>query len=135
MVRDTPPSKDASTYQICDSYFKECKKFALDTIILETRSEFKVKVTIILETRSEFKVKVTVSPKWYTTLPFQDACTHHIWDSYLKEYRRYAPDMMRILESRSEVKVKITMTQECTRRSAIPGCMHTPDFGFLPQII
>ena len=24
------------------------------------------------------------------TLSFQDACTHRIWDSYLKGYRRYA---------------------------------------------
>ena len=28
------------------------------------------------------------------TRPFQDAFTHEIWNSYLKEYRRYAPDTM-----------------------------------------
>ena len=38
------------------------------------------------------------------TLPFQDAFTHEIWNSYLKEYRRYAPDLMQFLETRSEVK-------------------------------
>ena len=26
------------------------------------------------------------------TLPSQDASTHQIWNSYLKEYRRYGPD-------------------------------------------
>ena len=29
------------------------------------------------------------------TLPSQDASTHQIWNSYLKEYRRYAPDTKR----------------------------------------
>ena len=39
--------------------------------------------TIILESRSE--VKVTVTIKKYTTQPSQDAATHQIWTSYLKE--------------------------------------------------
>ena len=29
------------------------------------------------------------------TPPSQDAPTHQIWNSYLKEYRRYAPDTKR----------------------------------------
>ena len=29
------------------------------------------------------------------TPPSQDASTHQIWNSYLKEYRKYAPDMKR----------------------------------------
>ena len=29
------------------------------------------------------------------TPPFQDVSTHQIWNSYLKEYRRYAPDTKR----------------------------------------
>ena len=45
------------------------------------------------------------------TPPFQDAFTHKIWNSYLKEYRRYAPDTMQFLETRSEVKFKVTVTQ------------------------
>ena len=45
------------------------------------------------------------------TPPFQDAFTHKIWNSYLKEYRRYAPDSMQFLETRSEVKFKVTVTQ------------------------
>ena len=41
----------------------------------------------------------------------QDVFTHQSWNSYLKEYRRYAPDSMQFLETRSEVKFKITVTQ------------------------
>ena len=42
---------------------------------------------------------------------FQDAFSHKIWNSYLKENRRYAPDSMQFLETRSEVKLKVTVTQ------------------------
>ena len=43
-------------------------RYALDTIILKTRSE--------------------VDPKMVRdTPPSQDASTHQIWDSYLKEYK------------------------------------------------
>ena len=45
------------------------------------------------------------------TSPIQDAFTEEIWNSYLKEYRRYAPDSMQFLETRSEVKFKVTVTQ------------------------
>ena len=45
------------------------------------------------------------------TLSSQDEFRHQIWNSYLKEYRRYAPDSMQILEIRSEVKFKVTVTQ------------------------
>ena len=41
-------------------------------------------------------------------LPSQDALTHLIWNSYLKEYRSFAPDLMLILETRSKVKVTVT---------------------------
>ena len=41
----------------------------------------------------------------------QDAFTHQIWNSYLKEYRRYAPESMQFLETKSEVKFKATVTQ------------------------
>ena len=41
----------------------------------------------------------------------QDAFTHQIWNSYLKEYKRYAPDSLQFLEIRSEVKFKVTVTQ------------------------
>ena len=122
MVCDTPPSQDASTHQIWNSYLKEYRRFVPDSMrVLETRSEVKIKVTVtqisfatrrhpmihphtkfgiptsnytsdMLQTRFLFKhrseVKVTVTRKWNTTL----CRTHQIWDSYLKEYRRYAPD-------------------------------------------
>ena len=52
MVRDSPPSQDASTHR--NSHLKEYKKYAPDTIILKTRSEI--------------KVKVTGTRKWYVTL-------------------------------------------------------------------
>ena len=45
------------------------------------------------------------------TLPSQDAFLHQIWNTYPKEYRRYAPDPMPILETMPEVKVKVTVTQ------------------------
>ena len=41
-------------------------------------------------------------------LPSHDASTHLIWNSYLKEYRSFAPDLMTIPETRSEVKVTVT---------------------------
>ena len=54
------------------------------------------------------------------TTPFQDAFTHEIWNSYLKEYRRYAPDtkpdgrmdIVITIKTKSEVKVKVTVTRK-----------------------
>ena len=45
------------------------------------------------------------------TPPSKDAYTHQIWNSYLKEYWRYAPDSMQFPETRSEGKFKVTVTQ------------------------
>ena len=125
MICDTPSSQDAFTHQIWNSYLKEYRIYAPDSMqFLESRSEVKFKVivtqlwytklrhpkmhphtkfeiptsnnmryardTIILKTRSE--VKVTVTRKWYVALSPQDASTHQIWNSYLKEYRRYGLD-------------------------------------------
>ena len=56
--------------------------------------------TIILKTRSE--VKVTVTRKWYGILHHPKMYyTHQIWNSYLKECRRHAPDSEQFLETRS----------------------------------
>ena len=44
----------------------------------------------------------------YDTLSSQYAFTHQIWNSYLKEYRRYAAEKIPFLETRSEVRVKVT---------------------------
>ena len=65
------------------------KRYAPDTIIIKTRSEVKV-TKIICETP-----------------PCQDAYTHQIWNSYLKEYKRCAWNT-KILTTRSEVKVTVT---------------------------
>ena len=46
------------------------------------------------------KVKVTKKRKIHGTQPSQDASTRQIQDSYLNQYRRYAPNMI-ILEMRS----------------------------------
>ena len=45
------------------------------------------------------------------TPPSQDAFPHQIWNSHLKEYRRYAQDSKQFLEHRSEVKVNVTGIQ------------------------
>ena len=50
------------------------------------------------------------------TLPSQDAFTHQISNSYLIEYRRYAPDSMQFLETRSEFKVTVTQLWYATLR-------------------
>ena len=50
------------------------------------------------------------------TLPSQDAFTNQIWNSYLKEYKRYAPDSMQFLETMSEVKVTVTQGWYATLR-------------------
>ena len=53
----------------------------------------------------------TAEPKTVCdTVSSEDAFTHQILNSYLKDYRRYAPDSMPILETRPEVKVKVNVT-------------------------
>ena len=117
----TLSSQYAFTHQIRNSYLKENRRYEPDSMhFLQTRSKVKFKVTqlwyatlphlkvhphtkfeiptsnnirdapdtIILKTRSE--VKVTVTRKWYATL--RHPKMHQIWNSYLKEYWRYAPD-------------------------------------------
>ena len=49
-------------------------------------------------------------------LPSQDASTHLIWNSYHKEYRSFASDLMPILETRSKVKVTVTEKWNVTIR-------------------
>ena len=64
-------------------------------------------------------------------LPSQDASTHLIWNSYLKEYRSFAPDLMPTLEPRAEVKVTVTVKWNVTMRhfkkqshTKLPSKMH-----------
>ena len=42
-----------------------------------------------------------------STPPSQDSYTYQMWNSYLKEYKRYAMGTI-ILKTRSEIKVKVT---------------------------
>ena len=67
----------------------------------------------------------------HDTLPSQDASTHLIWNSYRKEYRSFAPDLMQILETRSEVKGTVTGNWNGTTRNSnmhshtkLPSKMH-----------
>ena len=92
----TLPSQDATTDQICLGFLAQIiyKKNAPNMIILKTRSD---------QGHSDPKNKM-VCHTW-TSL---DAATHQIWNSYLKEYRSYAPDLMPNLETRSEVMVTVT---------------------------
>ena len=98
MVCGTLSSQDAFTNQIWNSYLKEYRRYTQDSMhFLETRSEVKFKVTV---TQGDPKI-VCDSP------PSKDAYTNQIWNSYLKEYKRYAQDTI-ILKTRSEVKVTVT---------------------------
>ena len=69
MVRDTPPS--TSTHQIWDIYLKYYMIYASDMIILDMRSEVKLKVIVTRKMVSD-------------TSQNQDAPTLHTCDSYLK---------------------------------------------------
>ena len=56
------------------------------------------------------------------TWPPEDAPTHQIWNSYLKEYKSYAQDLMSILETKTEVKITVT---EKTKRTIRHFKMHS----------
>ena len=62
MVCDTPPSQDAYTHRIWNSYLKEYKRYAPNTIIIKTRSEVKVIVT------GKVSGQGHSDRKWYVTL-------------------------------------------------------------------
>ena len=63
IVRDTPPSQDASTHQIWNSYLKEYRRYAPDT-----KRDGRMDIVITIKTKSEVKVKVILTRKWYATL-------------------------------------------------------------------
>ena len=71
--------------------------------------------TIILKTRSEVEFKVTDPIMVRDTSSSQDTFTHQTLNSYLKYYKRYAPDTI-ILKTRSEVKVTVTRKWYATLR-------------------
>ena len=58
----------------------------------------------------------------------RDAFTPQIWNFYLKEYKRCAPDTI-ILKTRSEVKVKITVTRKWYVTLRLPRMYLHTKFG------
>ena len=78
MICDTSSSQDAFTHQIWNSYLKEYLRYASDSMqfLESTRSYIRSKVQ---GHSDQIMVRDTLS--------FQDATTHQIWNSYLKEYR------------------------------------------------
>ena len=98
MVCETPPSQDVSTHQIWNSYLKEYRRYAPDSM------QF-------LETRSEVKFKVTVTQLWYATLCHPKMHPHTKFEIPTSNNMRYAPDTI-ILKTRSEVKVIVTVTRK-----------------------
>ena len=74
MVRDTPPSQDLFTHQICDSYLKEYRRYAPETLILQTRSDIKA------------------GQKWYVTLRHPEMHLHTKFGIPTSKNIGYAPD-------------------------------------------
>ena len=98
MVYDTLSSQDAYTHQIWNSYHKQYRRNAPDSM------QF-------LETRSEVKFKVTVTQLWYATLCHLKMHPHTKFEIPTSINMRYATDTI-ILKTRSEVKVKVTVTRK-----------------------
>ena len=94
MVCDTPSSQNAFTYQIWNSYLKEYRRYAPNSMHF-------------LETRSEVKFKVTVTQLWYATLCHPKMHPQTKLEIPTSNNMRYALDTI-ILKTRSEVKVKVT---------------------------
>ena len=89
MVRNTPPSHDA-----CTQNLGFLSQITQEICYRHDYSENKARG----QGHSDPKMV-------HDTQPSQNVFIHQIWNSYLKKYRRYAPDSMPILETRSEVKV------------------------------
>ena len=96
MVHDTSLSQDVSTHQIWNSYLKEYKRYAPDTIILKTRSEVKVTVT-------KKKHVTPRHPKMHLLTKFGIPISKNIGDMHQTQCS--------FQETRSEVKFKVTVTQ------------------------
>ena len=120
MVSDTLLSKDAYTHQIWNSYFKEYKRYAPDTIILKTRSE----------------VKVTVTRKWYVTLRHPKM---HVHTKFGISISKNIGDMHQPQCSFSKLGQRSSSRSQRPnygmRHFGVPRCIHTSNLRFLPQII
>ena len=102
MVCDTPSSQDAFTHQIWNSYHKEYRRYAPDSM------QF-------LKTRLEVKFKVTVTQSWYAALRHPKMHLHTKFEIPTSNNMRYALDTI-ILKTRSEVKVTVTRKWFATLR-------------------
>ena len=84
---------------IWDSYLQKYKRYALDTIIIKSRSE----------------VKVTVTRKWYTTFHHRKMLPHTKSGIPISNNKRYAHDTI-IIKTRSKVKITATRKWYVTLR-------------------
>ena len=62
---------------------------------------------------------------WHSAIP-RCIYTHQIWNSYLKEYKRYAPDMI-ILKLGQRSSSRSQRHNYGTWHFVIPRCTHTPN--------
>ena len=97
MVCDTPSSQEVFTHQSWNSYLKEYRRYASDSM------QF-------LETRSEVKFKITGTQLLYATLRQSKMHPHTKFEIPTSNNIRDAPDTI-LLKTRSEVKFKVTVTQ------------------------
>ena len=122
MLCDTPTSEDAFKHQIWNSYFKENRRYAPDSIqFLETRSEVKFKVIV-----TQLRYVILRHPKFHSHAKFEIPTSNNIRDVlwtglFLKPGHRSS--------SRSQ----------CPKYGLlhflIPRCIITPNLRLFTQII
>ena len=115
MVRDTPPSQDVSTHQIWNSYLKEYRGYAPESMQFQ-------------ETRSEVKFKVTVTQLWYETLRHPKMHPHTKHEIPTSKNLRDMLDTI-ILKTRSEVNVQVTATRKLYATLCHPKMYPHTKFG------
>ena len=115
MVCDTPSSQDVFTHQSWNSYLKEYRRYAPDSM------QF-------LETRSEVKFKVKVTQLWYATLLHPKMHPHTKFEIPTSNNIRDAMDTI-FLKTRSEVKVKVTVTRKWNMILPYPKMYPRTKFG------
>ena len=101
MVRDTPPSQDAPHIKFGIPTSKNIGDMHRTQSGTDGHCDnYKNEVKGQGQGHSDLKMVCD-------TPPSQDASTHQIWNSYLKEYRRYAPDTKR--DGRTESAITICL--------------------------
>ena len=117
LIHYTLSSQDATTHQIWDSYLKEYKWYALDTIILKTRSE----------------VKVTVTWKWFITLSYPKMHPHN---KFVIPTSKHIRDMLQTqLFLKLGQRSRSQWLLNGMWHSVIPRCIYTTNLEFLSQRI